>query len=300
MSSKKKKSKKSKKAGPEITRKDDGAIVITYKIPFKEIKEKRDKVAEELGKDVEVPGFRKGKAPANKVVDQIPEHTLIEQTLGRILPQMVGKTIKNEDIKPAMYPKFDLVSAEEGEDWVVRATTCEMPKVELGDYKKKIKGTARAKSLWTPDKGSDKDKKGPSQQEKEQAAIQALIEAVDIKIPEVLIRQEVDVRLSRLLDRIQNLGLSLESYLSSIGKNAEELRGEYSNQAKDAITLELALEKIAQEEGVKIEKEDVDKMIEASSGDKELSKKLDTPQQRQQIEAVLRKRAALQKITSYL
>jgi FKBP-type peptidyl-prolyl cis-trans isomerase (trigger factor) len=301
MASKKKNTNKFVKEIPSIKTLDDGTIEITYKIPYKQVSETKSKVVEELGKNIEVPGFRKGKAPASKVENHIPEHTLIEQTLGRILPKLVAETIKKEKIKPAIYPKFDLISAEEGKDWEIKAITCEIPEVKLGNYKKEISGTARAKAIWTPDKADkDGEKKEPSPQEKQQATIEALIETVDIKIPEILVRQEVDARLAKLLDRIQSLGLSLESYLASVGKNAEGLREEYSKQAKDSLTLELALLKIADEENIQVDKKEVDEAIEASAGDKELAKKLDTPEQRRQIEAVLRKRAALDKLTSYL
>lgn len=296
-----KKKTKEEKAAPEIKRAEDGTIEITYKIPFEKISKTRKKVVEELGKDIETPGFRKGKAPASKVEDQIPNHTLIEQTLGRILPELVGKTIKEEDIKPAIYPKFELVSAEEDKDWEIKAITCEVPEIKLGDYKKEISGVARSKAIWTPEKGAKEEgEKEPSAQEKQQAAIESLLESVKIKIPQILIDQEVDARLSRLLDRIENLGLSLESYLASVGKTAEGLREEYSKQAKEALTLDLALQKIAEKENIKIEKKEVDEAIEASAGDKELAKRLDTPEQRRQIEVVLKKRRALEKLTSYL
>ena len=41
----------------------DGTIQITFTIPWKEILQNRTKAAEELGKNLDIPGFRKGKAP---------------------------------------------------------------------------------------------------------------------------------------------------------------------------------------------------------------------------------------------
>lgn len=296
-----KKTKKENKTTSEIKRSDDGNIEITYKIPFKKISETREGVIEKLGKDVDVPGFRKGKAPASKVIDHIPNHTLIEQTLGRILPELVGQSIKDEKLKPAIYPRFDLVSAEEGKDWEVRAITCEVPEVKLGNYKKEIAGAARSKAIWTPEKGQKGEKdKEPTAQEKQQAALDALVETVDVKIPQILIDQEVDSRLSRLLDRVENLGLTLETYLSSIGKTPQTLREEYEKQAKEAVIIDLALQQLAKEEDIKVEKQEIDQAIEASAGDKEMAKNLDTPEQRRQIKAVLGKRKALDKLTSYL
>lgn len=297
----KRKAKTTKSVVSEVKRTDDGTIEITYKIPFDKVSKTREGVLEELSKDVEVPGFRKGKAPKSKVMENIPTHTLIEQTLGRILPELVGKTIKEENIKPAIYPKFELISAEESKNWEVKALTCEIPEIKLGDYKKEITGAARSKAIWTPDKAGDgKEKKEASIQEKQQAAIEALLETVEITIPKILVDQEVDARLSRLLDRVENLGLSLESYLASVGKSPQTLREEYTKQAKEALTMDLVLQKIAEEESIKVENSEIDKAIEASAGDKELAKRLDTPEQRRQIKTILKKRKALEKLTSYL
>jgi FKBP-type peptidyl-prolyl cis-trans isomerase (trigger factor) len=297
----KKKAKIKNEANSDIKRENNGNIEITYIIPFDKVSKTREKVIEILGKDVEVPGFRKGKAPASKVIDHIPNHTLIEQTLGRILPELVDKTIKDGDLKPAIYPRFDLVSAEEGKDWEVKAITCEVPEVKLGNYKKEIAGAARSKAIWTPEKGQEgEEKKEPTAQEKQQATLDALLETVDIKIPQILIDQEVDSRLSRLLERVEKLGLTLETYLASVGKTPQTLRDEYDKQAREAIIIDLALHEIAKEEKIEIDKKEVDDAIGASSGDPEMAKKLDTPEQRRQIEAVLRKRKALDKLTSYL
>src|SRR5690606_4024082 len=149
---------------------DDGTIQITYTIPFSEIEKNRNKAAEELGKNIDVPGFRKGNAPLKKLIEHIPENTLLESTLARILPDALGKTIQEEKLNLAIYPRFELIKAQEGEDWQVRATTARMPEVELGDYKNVIQGEARSKAIWTPDKATDKDEeqKQITQSEKEQ------------------------------------------------------------------------------------------------------------------------------------
>jgi FKBP-type peptidyl-prolyl cis-trans isomerase (trigger factor) len=284
----------------KITKDKDGTIQIIYTIPFNLIKKTRNKVAEEIGKNIEVPGFRKGKAPISKVIEHVPDHTLIEEILGRILPEIVGKTIKEEKLKIAIYPKFELISAKEKEDWQIKATTCELPEIEIGDYKKNIIEASTSKTIWTPDKANEdlKDKK-LTKEEKEQLAIKNLVETAKVKIPQLIIEEEANSRLSRLLERLEKLGLSLEQYLASIGKTAGNLRKDYEKQAREAIILDLALEKVAEKENIKIESSEVENAIKASQADPGLNKKLNTPQQKRIIENVLRKRAALEKLISY-
>jgi trigger factor len=286
-----------------VARSNDGTIQITFKIPYKKIKLAQEKAVKELGDNIQVPGFRKGKAPAEKVISQIPQNTLIEKTLAQILPKLISEAINQHKIRPAIYPKLELVKATEGEDWQVRATTCELPKITLGDYKKTIMGSARAKTIWTPDSAKaspGKPDKELSREEKEQEVIKLLLKSIKIKIPKLLIEEEVASRLSNLLARLEKLGLNLESYLASIGKTPETLRQEYEKQAKEAISLELILNKVIEAENIKIEESQVDAAIKVSGADPDLAKKLDTPEQRRVIRSVLLRRAALESLASLL
>jgi len=281
-----------------LAKSDDGTIQITFTIPYKEIEAAEEKALAEIGKNTEVPGFRKGKAPNNKLKQHIPENTLLERTLSRILPKLTTELIKKHKIKPAIYPKFELISAKLNEDWQIRAITCEIPKFEIGDYKKIVKSSLNAKQIWTPDKGKVDESKKPSKEEIEQSVLKTLLESIQITIPKVLIDQEATSKLSQLLERIEKLGLTLDSYLSSINKTAENLRKEYEDQSRQAIVIDLILSEVANKENIKIDKTQIDAAIKASSADPNLAKKLDTPEQRRVIESILRRRATLDFFTS--
>ena len=94
------------------------------------------------------------------------------------------------------------------------------------------------------------------------------------------------------------MGLSLESYLASINKTGETLRLEYEKQASDAISVDLILSEVAQKENLSIEAKDVEAALNAAQADPKLSKELDTPERRRFIEAILRRRKALDYLTA--
>ncbi len=259
-----------------LARSDDGTIQINFSIPALLIQKTKDEAVAELAKDIEIPGFRKGKAPLAKAKEKISENALLEKTLNQILPRALAEAIEKHKIKPVIYPKFELIKAKDGEDWEVRATTCELPEVELGDYKKVIRGELASKSI----------KRQLTKEEKDQEVIKALLGLAKINIPKVLIEEEVNGRLSNLLSRIEKLGLSLETYLSSIGKSGESLRAEYEKQAKDTIVLELTLNKISQSENIKVEEAKIDEAIKVSSLN-------DTPEQRRVVRGALARRAVI-------
>jgi len=254
----------------------DGDIQITLTIPWKEIEAAKEEAVNHLGKDITIPGFRKGKAPAEKIAQKLSQEELINHALGHILPKAFSDAITKEKIKPALYPKFELVSAKTGEDWQVRAITCELPSIVLGNYKEALKSI---------------DKK-TSQAEREQAVIKILLEKINLELPKMIIKEEVDARLSRLLERIEKLGLKLESYLSSLGKTVVSLREEYETQTRQSIALELILNEIARKEEIKVTEAEVEEALKASD-----IKNAGTDQ-KTTIKSIIARRKTLEKLAS--
>ena len=136
----------------------------------------------------------------------------------------------------------------EGKDWKFSALTCEAPEIELKDYKDSIKKlTAKAKIIIP-----GKEQKSVPFNE----IVAELLKSVSVKIPRIIIEQEVDRLLSQTLDEIKRLGLTLDQYLASTGKTIEDLRKEYEQKAENDVKLEFTLEKIAQTEKITVEEKE--------------------------------------------
>lgn len=282
-----------------VAKVSNGNIQITFTIPFDLIRNAKEETLKEMASEVEIPGFRKGKAPLERVKDSVPENKVIEHALSHLLPEALADAIKKNDLKLVIYPKFELLNAEEGKDWQIRGISCELPPVEVGDYKKFIPGAIRTISIITPQNAKSQETKSPEQAraEKEQAVVKALIENTKLDIPEILIREEADNRISSLLEKIEKLGLTLDSYLTSIHKTAEDLRAEYAHQAQDAIALDLILSKIADTEDIKVDAKEIESAMNISSASKpEDNGKED--EQKRLIESILRRRKALDFLAS--
>ena len=281
-----------------VAKSDDGNIQITFTVPFDVVKDEREKALKHLSEKVKVPGFRNGKAPLDKVMENLKQQELLEHTLSHILPELLSEAIKQNNIKPILYPKYELIKTEEGSDWEIRATTCEAPKVKLGDYKQSLSKLSNGgkSGIWTPEKGSEGKKsqdKELSHDEKEQLVLKLLLENIKVKIPMILIDEEVNNRLSNLLSRIEKLGLSLDSYLASLGKNPEKLRGEYKTQSEEGLALDFILNEVAIQEKITVDKSQVDESLKAAAQDPNLNENIDTPERRRFLEAILKRRKAL-------
>jgi len=273
-----------------VAKEADGTIQISLTVPWEVLKPAREKALAQVAKEAVVPGFRKGKAPVGKVAESVSKETLIRKTLADVLPKAIGEAVTEHKLRPAIYPRLEVLSAEEDKPWQIRAVTCELPAVELGNYKEAIRGAAKSKTIWTPGTGKDAPKE-PSKEEKQQIVIKILLETVKINIPKILIEEEINARLSSLLERIEKLGLTLESYLGSIGKTPEGIREDYRKQAEETISLDLILNKIAEEEKVKVEEAQIDEVVKASPS-------FNTPEQRRLVASVLRRRASLDSLAA--
>jgi len=280
-----------------IARESDGNIQITFTIPFSIVNSAKEETIKELAKDIEIPGFRKGMAPLDKAAEKISQSRLIEHSLSHILPKALSEAVTENKLRIAVYPKFELISAEEGKDWQIRGITCELPEVTLGEYKKAITGELRSNSIIVPgkDKVEDSHSVEASRDKKEQIVIKALLENVKVTIPKILIEEEADSRLSSLLARLEKLGLALESYLSSIGKKPQDLRAEYANQARQAIALDLILSKVAEAEGVKIDQKEIDAALGMSQSTNPTKNETseDIESRKRLLESILKRRSAL-------
>ncbi len=266
-----------------VARTDDGTIQINFSIPKSIVDSAQEKAIADLAKGITVAGFRKGNAPLEKVREKIDPGKLLEKTLGQILPDAYTKALAENKIKPIIYPKFEIL--KQGEIWEIQAKIAELPKVDLPDYKDMVAGAIRSASI----------KKEPTKQEKEDIVIKTLIESVKINIARIIVDDEVNVRLSELLNRTEKLGLKLEQYLNSIGKDEKTLRSEYEKQVADGISVELILNEIAKTEKTQVDENEVDNALKASGFKDEHQEHVE--QQKNLIRSVLKRRIVLDQLT---
>ena len=82
--------------------------------------------------NVNIPGFRKGKAPRSIIEQYFGRESLLNEILDSILPELTGKEITEEDIDAVGMPSIDL----EGLDpFQFSAVVPLKPDINLGEYK---------------------------------------------------------------------------------------------------------------------------------------------------------------------
>jgi FKBP-type peptidyl-prolyl cis-trans isomerase (trigger factor) len=275
----------------------DNSVTLTISIPWKTVATAYDATVDDMVKEAEIDGFRKGKAPRATVEERLDKSVVYEEVLKRIIPDAYQKAVKDHDLKPIVLPNVKLKKAKENEDWEVEATTCEKPIVTLGKYKEAIRDlkAGKLKKIWVPGQAEapeDKDaKKAPSLDE----LLKTLADNITITVPDILIEQEVTRLLSDLIDQTKKIGLTVEQYLSSTGRTAETLRTEYRNQATINLQLEFALEAVAEAEAVTVSDADLAKILEKAGTPEERNA---LEQQKYYLSSVIRRQKTLEFLAS--
>jgi len=278
-----------------LNRLPNGNIELTITTPWKRVKDVYEKVLEKFVRQTEIKGFRKGKAPKKLVEEKVGKETLYEETLKKLIPQVYLEAVQEHKLQPVVNPQLKLTSAARGKDWQIIATTCELPEVKLGDYGEEIRKALAVEKIWVP--GKDKKEKKPTTEDKLGKIFKTLLETCQLKVPELLIEDEVNRMLSRLIDQTSKLGLTVGEYLKSQKKTAEELKKEYRQQAEETLKLEFIVSAIADEQKVQVKDEEVEKMIQALP-DEEMKKEFQKPEQKLYLRHLLRKRQVIDSLSS--
>jgi trigger factor len=79
-------------------------------------------------------------------------------------------------------------------------------------------------------------------------ALEVLLEAVDVPLPEKVVASELDFRKHQLQHQLERAGLTLDFYLQSEGQTAEEFEAKLEADTKDAVKAQLVLDTIADAE----------------------------------------------------
>ncbi len=81
---------------------------------------------------VDVPGFRRGKAPRSMVERMIGHDRIVEEALDHLVPEVVSEAMEQEKVEPFTRPRVESI---EFDPLRLKAVVGLAPKVELGDYK---------------------------------------------------------------------------------------------------------------------------------------------------------------------
>lgn len=119
----------------KMERLETNVIKFEVKVEAKEFQAALSKSYNKNVKNFNIPGFRKGKVPMAIVKKQYGIEVLLEDAVNFAIDASYPKLLSENNINPVDYPQIEVVTAEEGKDFVYTAQITVYPEVKLGEYK---------------------------------------------------------------------------------------------------------------------------------------------------------------------
>lgn len=120
----------------KVEKLENNLAKMTIEIPVEEVEKAIDDVYKKERNRIQVPGFRKGKAPRKLIEKFYGEHVFLEDAINEVVPKAYQEAADdNADLQIVSHPEIDYVQAEKGKDLIFTATVATRPEVKLGEYK---------------------------------------------------------------------------------------------------------------------------------------------------------------------
>lgn len=114
---------------------EKNTVQLDIEVDVEQVSQALDKAYRKMVKQVNIPGFRKGKTPRPIFERYIGKEALYEEAMESLVPEVYFKAVEDTGIEPIEQPKMEIVQAEDGKPVVLKATVEVKPEVQLGQYK---------------------------------------------------------------------------------------------------------------------------------------------------------------------
>jgi trigger factor len=115
----------------------DSRAEVQVEVPAADVEKATSRAARTLAKEMRMPGFRAGKAPASLVIQRVGFTAVLQEAIREALPEWYELALFDSDVSPIGDPDIEMLSTPEGEGEPLefKFTVGVRPAAELGTYK---------------------------------------------------------------------------------------------------------------------------------------------------------------------
>jgi trigger factor len=115
----------------------DSRVEVTAEVPPKDVQRAANRAARAMARELRLPGFRKGKAPPNLIIQRMGFAAVLSEAIRDALPEWYEAALLDAKVTPIGEPEIDMVSSPEaeGESLTFKFEVGVRPVAKLGDYK---------------------------------------------------------------------------------------------------------------------------------------------------------------------
>lgn len=223
---------------------------------------------EEMAKDAELEGFRKGTAPKELVKQRVGSHKILERAAKLAIEKIYPQIVVENKIEPLGYPEVDITKLAENEPLEFKAVISVFPEIKLADYRAIAAQTVAKEVVLTEDeiKRLKMEKERHEREHEREDLINKIAAASELEVPEVLVAGETEKMMRQLKERTpEMLRMSFEDYLAKSKKTEKDLEGEIFDQNRQKIKNYLVLEEIAKREKIEPTAEEIETAVKQAA-----------------------------------
>jgi trigger factor len=119
-----------------VTELGDSRVRLQVQVPPGEVQGRLERKAQQLGRELKLPGFRRGKVPAPLVIQRIGREVVLEEAVRDTLSSWYSDAIESAGIVPVGDPQLDLGELPgQGQALEFSIEIGVLPAAELGEYR---------------------------------------------------------------------------------------------------------------------------------------------------------------------
>ncbi|EHV5289168.1 trigger factor [Staphylococcus pseudintermedius] len=116
-------------------KKEGNEGLLQVSVPAEEVDKALDQAFKKVVKQLNVPGFRKGKVPRQIFEQRFGVEALYQDAVDILLPKAYSEAVQETGINPVDQPEIEVTQIEKSQPFTFDATVIVEPEVQLGDYK---------------------------------------------------------------------------------------------------------------------------------------------------------------------
>ncbi|MFN8170413.1 MAG: trigger factor [Candidatus Nanopelagicales bacterium] len=109
-------------------------VKLTVEVPFDELKPSLDAAYSRIAKQVNVPGFRKGKVPARVIEQRFGRGAVLEEAVNDAVPKAYDEALRANNVIPVGRPEVDVTELKDGESLTFTAEVDVRPEFDVPEF----------------------------------------------------------------------------------------------------------------------------------------------------------------------
>jgi trigger factor len=108
-------------------------VRLAIEVPFDELKPSLQKAYREIGTQVQIPGFRRGKIPAAVIDQRVGRGAVLNEAVQEAIPQQILAAVREHDVKTLGRPEVDITEFTDGQPLKFTAEVDVRPEITVPD-----------------------------------------------------------------------------------------------------------------------------------------------------------------------